>query len=78
MGALAEYSSRYPMWHSRFVDARNHLSESAGLMEQAYFEDGHNEKFNALYKRLSAVLKSVDAQAMRNFRRGRKEGWLPK
>lgn len=76
--ALAEYSGRYPMWHSRFVDARNHLAEAVGLMEQAYFEDSHNPKFNALYKRLSAVLKSVDAQAMRNFRRGRKEGWLKK
>lgn len=76
--ALAEYSSRYPMWHSRFVDARNHLAEAAGLMEQAYFEDRNNEKFNALHKRLSAVLKSVDAQAMRNFRRGHKEGWLKK
>lgn len=76
--ALAEYSSRYPMWHSRFVDARNHLAEAAGLMEQAYFEDSHNPKFNALHKRLSAVLKSVDSQATRNFRRGRKEGWLKK
>lgn len=76
--ALAEYSSRYPMWHSRFVDARNHLAEAACLMEQAYFEDRNNEKFNALHKRLSAVLKSVDAQAMRNFMRGRKEGWLKK
>ena len=76
--ALAEYSSRYPMWHSRFMDARNHLAEAAGLMEQAYFEDRNNEKFNALHKRLSAVLKSVDAQAMRNFRSGRKEGWLKK
>ena len=76
--ALAEYSSRYPMWHSHFVDARNHLAKAAGLMEQAYFEDRNNEKFNALHKRLSAVLKSVDAQAMRNFRRGHKEGWLKK
>ena len=72
------YRQGIPMWHSRFVDARNHLAEAAGLMEQAYFEDRHNEKFNALHKRLSAVLKSVDAQATRNFRRGRKEGWLKK
>lgn len=72
------YQKGYPMWHCRFVDARNHLAEAAGLMEQAYFEDRHNEKFNALHKRLSAVLKSVDAQAMRNFKRGHKEGWLKK
>ena len=70
------YRQGIPMWHSRFVDARNHLSEAACLMEQAYFEDRHNEKFHALYKRLSAVLKSIDAQATRNFRRGHKEGWL--
>ena len=41
-------------------------------------EKARNEKFNALHKRLSAVLKSVDAQAMRNFRRGHTEGWLKK
>ncbi len=70
------YRQGIPMWHSRFVDARNHLSEAVGLMEQAYFEDSHNPKFDALYKRMRAVLKSVDAQAMRNCRRGRKEKWL--
>lgn len=70
------YRQGIPMWHSRFIDARNHLAEAVGLMEQAYFEDSSNPKFNALYKRLSAVLKSIDAQATRNFRRGHKEGWL--
>ena len=70
------YRQGIPMWHSRFVDARNHLSEAVGLMEQAYFEDSHNPKFYALYKRMRAVQKSVDAQAMRNYRRGRKEKWL--
>jgi hypothetical protein len=76
--AMAEYSSRIPKWQSRFVDARNHLSEAAGLMEQAYFEDMHNEKFHALFKRMYALLKSVDAQAMRNLKRLRKEGWIKK
>lgn len=75
---MATSASCYPMWHRRFVDARNHLVEAVGLMEQAYFEDRHNEKFNALHKRLSAVLKAVDVQLWRNFKRGRKEGWLKK
>ena len=65
-----------PMWHSRFIDARNHLAEAVGLMEQAYFEDSSNPKFNALYKRMNAVLKSVTNQAMRNYKRGKREGWL--
>lgn len=75
---MATSASCYPMWHRRFVDARNHLVEAVGLMEQAYFEDGHNAKFDALTKRLAAVLKSVNAQLMRNYKRGRKEGWLKK
>lgn len=70
------YRQGIPMWHSRFVDARNHLAEAVGLMEQAYFEDGHNPKFHALYKRMDAVLNSVTKQAMRNYKRGRKEKWL--
>jgi len=69
---------RIPEWHIKFVKARNCLSDAASLMLSAFLEDGDNPKFNALYKRLSAVLKSVDAQATRNFRRGRKEGWLEK
>lgn len=70
------YRQGIPMWHSRFVDARNHLAEAVGLMEQAYFEDGHNPKFHALYKRMDKVLDSVTKQAMRNYKRGRKEKWL--
>ena len=60
-----------PMWHRRFTDARNHLAEAVGLMEQAYFEDRHNEKFHALYKRMDKVLDSVVKQALRNLKRGR-------
>ena len=72
------YQKGLPMWHCRFTDARNHLAEAIGLMEQAYFEDRHNPKFHALYKRMDKVLDSVIKQALRNLKRGRKEGWLPK
>lgn len=71
-----EYSNKYPKWHNRFIDAQNHLAEACMLMKQAYFEDKNNPKFNALYKRISAVSTAVYNQALRNFKRGRKEGWL--
>jgi hypothetical protein len=70
------YSNKYPMWHNRFIDAQNHLSEAVMLMKQAHFEDKNNPKFHALYKRMGAVSTAVNNQALRNFKRGRKEGWL--
>ncbi len=70
------YSNKYPKWHNRFIDAQNHIAEAVGLMEQACFEDKNNPKFYSLYKRMGAVSKAVYTQALRNFKRGRKEGWL--
>lgn len=64
--------SDYPMWHRRFVNARNALGNAACEMEQAAFEDGNNPQFGALHKRIAALLASADKQLARNFKRVKK------
>lgn len=66
--------SDYPMWHKRFVSARNFLGSAACEMEQAVFEDRNNPQFSALLKRMRTLIKSVDNQLARNFKRIRKGG----
>lgn len=66
--------SDYPMWHRRFINARNFLGSAACEMEQAVFEDRNNPQFSALLKRMRALIEAVDRQLARNLKRVRKGG----
>lgn len=59
----------YPMWHIRFTDARNHLSQAVADMEQAWFEDAHNPVFKDLHDRLDRIFDEVVTQSMKNLAR---------
>lgn len=63
----------YPMWHIRFVNARNHLANAVQEMEQVVYEDNDNPKFVALHKKMRTLLKAVDTQWMKNCKRIKKE-----
>lgn len=67
---------RIPMWHRRFTEAQNLLSQATSMMRQASLEDKNNPAFAMLYKQMSDTYIAVCMQSSKNLARGRKEGWL--
>jgi len=65
---------RYPMWHVRFVTARNLLSQSCCEMEQATSLE--ISRFSPILSQMRELLKLADKQLELNFEIGKKEGWL--
>lgn len=65
-----------PMWHKRFMEAQNLMSQAASMMRQAYIEDKNNKAFGVLYEKMSSLFGDTCAQSLNNFERGRIEGWL--
>ena len=60
-----------PMWHLRFMDARNNLSKACESMYQAASEDRNNPTFRDFHKRLQLLLSEIDDQTMDNLKRVR-------
>jgi len=63
----------YPNWHIRFTNARNKASEACSELEQAAYDE---PAFKPLLEKARKLREKLDVQLNRNFKRGRKEGWL--
>ena len=59
---------KYPMWHIRFTDSRNALSN----MFESFCEDNDNPAFKALYDKMHKLLGEVDIQLTENYKRIKK------
>lgn len=69
-------NNKIPMWHRRFMEAQNLLSQATSMMRQAHLEDKNNPTFAKLYKQMSATYDAVCTQSTKNLARGRKEGFI--
>lgn len=67
-----------PMYHRRLTAAANAINEAVEMMEQAWFEDGHNPEFKKLHDAGYRLCVRYHNAWYRSVKRGRRDGWLEK